>query len=132
MELGQQKINMNNHFETKDGINIEDFKKVNPKLITVWGWFVNYCAKHGLECCITSIIAPKTANSISSTHLEGRAIDARSSGFNDDQKLDCIHFMEENCGKLGAYSPDGIQRVIIHHDVGYGPHFHMQVYRGDE
>lgn len=118
-------------FKLKDSLEISDLQKVDPKLLIVLGWFVKFCGLHNLECCLTSIIAPKTPLSVSDTHPEGRAFDARTNSWKDDQIHDAIEYLEANCGQMGAILKDGTKKVAVYHDIGYGFHLHCQVFKED-
>lgn len=64
----------------------------------------------------------------SKTHQEGRAFDMRSLGWSDEQKNKFMDHFKLKFGHLGALSVrTGKPNFIVHHNVGHGPHFHVQI-----
>lgn len=81
-------------------------------------WYVLKNFKIELE--ITSIFRPKTTDS--GIHSCFRAIDFSSHGFSPEQIEEVYNYVNDKYpyGK-------GELKTLIHHDVGQGPHFHLQI-----
>ena len=119
----------NKSFEIKEGNDAKDMQYMTWKMFIVWGHFVNFAETKKLPVVITNIIH-KFAVSKSNTHPEGRAIDASTRGWTDQDIEDCERYMYEKAGKYGAVSfSTGKPRVLYYHDAGLGSHFHLQVSR---
>lgn len=109
---------------------VTDLQQVQPLLLVVLGWFVHFCDSHELHCEVTNIFG-KFAVSKSDTHPEGRAFDASVRGWSKQDVDDCLQFMDDKAGRLGAFSAsDQKQRVVVYHNVGLGNHLHFQIQRG--
>lgn len=110
----------------KDGVDVNDLKKVSPNLLIVLGYYVLFCKSKNLRCCITSI-SDFVEGRVSETHEKGRAFDASVTFWKMSDVNDCINFMNEKVGHLGAISKkDMVQRVVVFH-MGTAEHFHFQV-----
>lgn len=119
------------YFKLKGGSGcvLYDLTRLRPEALRVLSYFVQYCNNEGLPAEITNITG-KFAQSKSNVHPEGRGFDASTREWTARQVFKCIRYMTEKCGHLGAYSAsDGKQRLVIHHDIGLGEHFHFQVAR---
>ena len=116
-----------------DDIVLEDLMLLNPKVLIVLGHFLTYAETNNLPRVITSIKSDRGhVVSTSTTHEEGRAIDMSSAGWSKEDIDGLIAYLDWEVGHLGAISASDLkQRVVIHHDSGSGPHFHLQVSRGE-
>lgn len=115
------------YFTTKPEVDMEDFKQMKPLLIVVFGYFLQFCAENKINPNLTHILGDLHVSK-SRTHSEGRAFDVSTRGWTAKQIDDCIVYMNDKVGHLGAYSAsDGKQRVIVRHDAGMGDHFHCQI-----
>jgi len=93
------------------------------------GFYLMFCESRGLPCQVTNI-SHKFLQSQSETHPDGRAFDGSIKGWTDRDIQECIDYMEQNAGHLGAFSASDLkQRVVIFHDVGLGEHLHFQTKR---
>jgi hypothetical protein len=109
-------------------VDPEEFLGLDWKLYIVIGYFKLFCEKNKLECCLNSI-KEFISGRISKSHEEGRAFDASTKQMTQEQIDNCISFMNEKVGFLGAYSKsDKKQRVVIYHNSGNGYHLHFQVH----
>lgn len=120
---------MNKNFNIKEGNEANDMMFLAPKMFIVWGYFLMFANSRNLPVNITNIIH-KFSVSTSNTHPDGRAIDASTSGWSASDINDCIEFVVEKAGELGAISKiGGKPNVIYYHNAGLGDHFHLQVSR---
>ena len=114
----------------KKGVDATDWSRTNPNLKILFDWFVLWCKSEGIEVVVTSIIRPRIEGiSKSDTHSEGRAFDARSTDFDEEQRERMIAECNKRFASCGAISKDGIVRPVVWHDSGLGEHFHFQVRR---
>jgi hypothetical protein len=115
------------YFEVKDGVPLDGIRNLCPEILLVFAQYVAFCHGSHLPCIITNF-TEVLEKSKSKTHGEGRAFDSRVSGWKSSEINDCVRFFDKKFGHLGAISAkDGIRRVCIAHDVGYGIHLHFQV-----
>jgi len=113
----------------KENVLVTDLQMIRPDLFIVLGYVSWWCFNNNLPCRVTSVI-DDVPQRVTKTHSQGRAIDVSTRGFGPKNISDLISFLEEKVGHFGAYSKsDGKQRVAIYHDVGMGPHIHIQVKR---
>lgn len=89
----------------------------------------------GIEAVVTeTVTTPEEDKSLdpprkSVSHQQGRAFDLRTAGWRLDQIKKFENHFVEKYGKHGAISPTtGQPNLIVHHQVGYGPHFHVQIH----
>ena len=123
---------MINHWDAKLHIDLNDMKKIHPCLAIVFYEFVLYCTTHGLPCKVSSI-TDNAPGRKSNTHATGRAIDISGRAHWKDDSFHrnrIIFHLNKKYGKAWGTSKDGKDpKVIIWHDAGTGPHFHMQCKR---
>jgi hypothetical protein len=117
----------------KDGVNPEDWKKVDPKLLIILDALVSYCDTMNLPIKITSIIRPKIEGvSKTDIHADGRAFDISLIGWTNSDARDCAHTINRTLN-TGAYSlKDGLEREVVFEDginAGQGRHLHLQCRR---
>ena len=113
----------------KQDVLITELQQVRPDMLVVLAYFSLFCWENNLEGVGTSVFEEITDRA-TKTHTEGRAVDVSVKGFGPRDITNCIEYLNENVGHLGAYSlSDGKQRVAVYHNVGLGPHIHLQVTR---
>ena len=106
---------------------VSELQQVRPDMLLVLAYFSMFCWKNRLHCVVTSVFE-EVIERASDTHKEGRGVDVSVRGFGPKDISDCIDYLNENVGHLGAYSfSDNQQRVAIYHNIGFGNHIHLQV-----
>jgi hypothetical protein len=117
--------------EHKEGVNPEDWKKVNPKLLVVVDYLISLCDNLNLPLKITSIIRPKIPGvSKSNTHGEGRAFDVSVNGWTDADIRNVVFMVNRNLNVGAISAKDGLEREAVYEDgktAGTAPHLHFQV-----
>lgn len=105
---------------------------LDPRVLVVLAQLFAFADARQLEVTITSIASGREHTAtVSQTHAEHRAIDVRSRGWPEQDKLDLVKYLNEKMGHHGAIGyKTGKRRVIIYEKnaVG-GEHFHLQVSR---
>ena len=115
-------------FHLKQGVDIQDLTKLTPNTLILFADFVSFCYRNKLPCVITSL-CEDVPGRISSTHREGRAFDASSGGWTDDEIGKCEKYFNEKFKDIAAISYiDNLPRACIYHKVN-GWHFHFQARR---
>jgi hypothetical protein len=114
----------------KDGVNPDDWTRVNAKLLILADYTVDYCKEHNLPLVFTSIIRPKIPGiSTTDIHSTGRAFDISVRGW---KLADILAYRDHVNDKftLGAISArDGKEREVVYEDgisAGKGAHLHIQ------
>lgn len=75
----------------------------------------------------TTLDEDQAVKRVSITHREGRAFDIRTRGWNDQQINKFRDYFNDKYLSLGAIGiSTGKPILIVHHDTGSGPHFHIQ------
>ena len=111
-------------FEVKDGVNINDLKKLNNKLLYMFGKVCGYCDTHNLPLTITSIFSDReNVKRKSNTHETFRAIDIRSRDWSEQQILDFETWCNIEFKEIAAIRKDGSTRAALYHNR----HIHLQV-----
>lgn len=114
----------------KDGVNPEDWNKVNEKLLIIIEAVINHCDLHILPLKITSIIRPKIPGfSKTETHSEGRAFDISLIGWTDADARDCCHVINNKLHVGAVSASDKQEREAVFEDgltAGKGRHIHFQ------
>lgn len=116
-------------FETKEDINLEDLKEMDPALLILLTRTFLFCSEFNLPCRITSIKSDrKNIKSSSKTHEQGRAIDISTKGWTEHLIHSFLYRMNRDYAEIAAISASDLKpRAAIYHDVGYGSHIHLQV-----
>ncbi len=116
-------------FRYKEDIDPKDLEMIQPALWILLTRTMLYCAEYKLPFVVTSIISDrKNINSKSRTHEEGRAIDISSKGWTESHIYRFQYHMNTWYSDIAAISAkDNEPRAVVHHDSGYGEHFHLQV-----
>lgn len=120
---------MDNLFNIKDDIVLEDLQRLTPAMWVVLTAVIMYTKRNNLPLTITSIISDRgQVNAVSKTHDQGRAVDIRIS---DWSKVHC----QKLCFTLNtqyhdiaaiSYSDRRPRCAILKKD-----HIHLQVRPGD-
>lgn len=74
----------------------------------------------------------KALGRVSKSHQTGRAFDLRTWNYSDEQLKKIYDYLMTNYGHLGAWTKLGNRQLVVHHDSGYGDHFHVQIDRSFE
>ena len=116
-------------FQCKEDIYLEDIKDLQPATWIIMTAFMLYANEHNLPCRITSLKSDREGiNSQSKTHEDFRAIDFTSHGWSDFHIKRIIYKINNDYSDIAAISASDLKpRAIIHHDIGHGSHFHLQV-----
>jgi len=126
-------IMLSTFFYCSEGIAITDLQRVSPRLIVVLGDLIENLHRRGMPPLkMTSIIRDKNSKikSASRTHQEGRAIDISIMGWDVEEADDIVHDFNSKYEDIAAISAsDGVPRLMLLHNSGYGPHIHIQVRR---
>jgi uncharacterized protein YcbK (DUF882 family) len=69
----------------------------------------------------------KKLKRVSSSHSEGRAVDIRTRDMKKEKIMALMQIFSEKFGHLGYLSKSGQRRLMVHHDSGHGPHFHLAI-----
>lgn len=75
---------------------------------------------------VTTLEEDKFLGRKSYTHNECRAFDMRTRDWTKEQIGKFKSHFEEAHGEHGAQNAKGFPMLIVHHDAGHGPHFHVQ------
>lgn len=117
----------------EDAANYDD---LTPSAKIVFNDMIDYCAKKNQTFLISSFISTVTEDDalerVSSAHREGRAFDLSITTWSDEQKKEFVRYYNNDSmlKTLGAYSlSDNVQRLVVHHNSGFGDHIHVQVKR---
>lgn len=115
----------------KPGVDIKDFKWLTRQCEILFVAAMRYCHEHKLPMRITSMVSDrKDVVSKSSTHQEGRAFDLSVHGWEKDNIIDFVEWMNHNYKNIAAISShDLVPRAAIYHNTGNGYHIHCQVRR---
>lgn len=107
-----------------------DLKYISPKLMIVFGYFCSYAIRHKLPVVITNVLE-KFSVSTSNTHPEGRALDISVKNWSEEDIETVQKYMQATVEEdFGAISAKTLKpNVIVYHNAGLGPHFHIQVSR---
>lgn len=118
-------------FYCKDGVALTDIQRVDPRLIMVLGDLMQHTIERKMPPIqITSMVRSESSKikSASKTHQQGRAIDISIKGWDVLEADDIVSEFNDKYRDIAAISSrDGIPRLMICHNVGYGPHIHIQV-----
>lgn len=115
--------------EFKDGVDINDLKKLQPAMWQILSFAVCYCAEYRLPLVITSLINDRDGVKASSkTHEQGRAIDISVAGWTDQHIHRFCFQVNAKFFDIAALSASDMKpRAAIYHNSGYGDHIHLQV-----
>lgn len=115
-------------FIKKPDVEWEDMSYMSAKLLIAFGWLNLFAEQRGLGPVKITNIIRKFPQSVSDTHPEGRALDFSIRGWTQED-IETIELqMRLQCEELAAISKQtGEPRLILFHNVGLGPHGHLQV-----
>lgn len=77
----------------------------------------------------TTIEEDQALNRVSDSHRTGRAFDISARGWSEAQIQAFIDYFTDKYGHMGALNYKGEESLIVFHDSGTGPHFHVQLHR---
>jgi hypothetical protein len=104
----------------KPGLNPIELTMLKPQLLHVLGYVANLITEvYRKDAVITSILRVKGIDI--GVHSTGRAVDVRSIDLTSAQILNVVSKVNSEFSRL-----DG-KPTCIHHDIGLGMHFHLQV-----
>ena len=119
------------YYTCKSDVDHNDLMYLNPILLQLYASFCLYAHTRGLPVNVTSIIHDRgDIQTVSTTHEDGRAIDVSSKGWTTVEVNKAEKHFNETFRSIGAISySDGVSRAMVHHDSGFGAHFHLQIRR---
>ena len=126
--------NLKKWIKTNEGIKFDDLQYIDPRLLSVIAELNLFCARHGENLVITSIVRSPKQDEIlgakSTTHSSGRAVDVSirywKPGFAFKVSKH-LNKMFSNIGAIGASSGERKLVVIHNNHDGKGKHMHIQV-----
>ena len=135
---GTNNEHLKQSFRYAKDVNPVDFLKLDPRIIEMIGGVAKFCKENKITFMITSAIRSpernKEVKSVSSTHVDGRAVDFSIKaywGWTPKLIKNLEKYIEKRYGEYGLYGPLQKQKVIVIHDAGNGSglHAHLQVSR---
>jgi hypothetical protein len=118
----------------KTDLNYQGFSKLHPKMQEVAEFAIDRALMLGVENpviteTLTTSEIDKALGRVSVSHQQGRAIDFRTWNMKDEQMRTLAQGLWLNYGDLGAFNKLGQRQLVVYHDIGKGPHFHIQLDR---
>ena len=118
----------------KSEYNYEGFSKLHPKMQEVAKFAIDTALSLDItEPVITETLTTKEIDKalgrVSSSHSEGRAIDFRTWNLEEYQLKDLYRILNAEYKHIGAITKLGTRQLVVFHDIGRGPHFHIQLDR---
>jgi len=111
-------------FEVKEGVEINDMKKLHVNVLCMFSEICRYCESRNMPVTITSIFSDrKDVKRVSNTHETGRAIDLRTMDWSETEILDLETWCNITFAEIGAISHSGGVRAALYHSR----HLHIQV-----
>jgi hypothetical protein len=112
----------------------QGFSKLHPKMQEVAEFLIDEALRIGVtEPIITETLTTKEIDKalgrVSSSHSEGRAIDFRTWNLEEYQLKDLYRILNAEYKHIGAITKLGTRQLVVFHDIGKGPHFHIQLDR---
>lgn len=107
-------------------------RRMNIKAVELLCEMLRWCQVRGIDPVVTETVTTigedNALKRVSSTHREGRAFDIRTRGWIKKDIEDFMAHFNDKHWSLGAISAKtGKPNLIVHHDAGTGPHFHVQL-----
>lgn len=107
-------------------------RRMNIKAVELLCEMLRWCQVRGIDPVVTETVTTigedNALKRVSSTHREGRAFDIRTRGWLKKDIEDFMAHFNNTHWSLGAISAKtGKPNLIVHHDAGTGPHFHVQL-----
>lgn len=111
----------------KHGVNPIELLGIHANVYILLAHLRYFAERYELPVEITSIRTCEV-DRISTTHLEGRAVDVSVRGWDTKLVEEVVLEMNTIYAHIAAISlSDGVPRSAVYHDAGNGPHFHLQV-----
>ncbi len=112
----------------KPGVCWEDLKEVNANLFVLLTHYILFCNLHDLPCTITSIKSDTIKGvRVSSSHRDGRALDVSTKNWPEHLISSFVANTNIQYKDIAAISARDLQpRAAVYHDIGLGPHIHLQ------
>jgi len=116
----------------KSQINFDGFSKMHPKMQEIAKYAIDQALILGVKDPIitetlTDATKDKALGRVSSSHSQGRAIDFRTWNLNESQLKSLNALLTAKYGHIGAITKLGTRQLVVFHDIGLGPHFHIQI-----
>lgn len=107
--------------------------KLHPLLVMIMGEMIAWAWTQRLPTVITETFTTLDEDlalkRTSSTHREGRAFDMSTAGWPKASIDQFIEIFSKKYSGLAALGASGQPVLILHHDSGFGDHFHVQIAR---
>lgn len=75
----------------------------------------------------TTLELDKALGRVSKSHSEGRAFDMRTWNMKPEQIKTLAGVLNAKYGAIGAINKLGQRQLVVYHDIGLGPHLHVQL-----
>lgn len=135
--INQKEVDMNQildrkFFKTESAY--QGFSKLHPKMQEVAKFAIDTALSLGVENpviteTLTTSELDKALGRVSVSHQQGRAIDLRTWNMSEEQLSTLAYELHMKYGGIGAWTRIKTRQLIVHHDSGYGDHFHIQLDR---
>lgn len=108
------------------------YEKLHPKTKEVAEFLIDEALRLGvMEPIITETFTTtehdKALGRVSSSHSEGRAFDFRTWNLTEDQLKALYDSLNAEYKHIGAITKLGTRQLVVYHDIGKGPHMHIQL-----
>jgi hypothetical protein len=118
----------------KTDFNFQGFPRLHPQMQEVATFLIDYALRIGvIDPVITETFTTKEIDKalgrVSASHSEGRAIDFRTWNLKPDQLKSIYDALNGEYKHIGAITKVGTRQLVVYHDIGKGPHFHVQLDR---
>lgn len=118
------------YFKTQ--ANFDGFSKMHPKMQEVAKFAVETALELGVELpmiteTFTDATKDKALGRVSMSHSQGRAIDFRTWNLTEAQLKKLVQELENQYDFIGAINKLGKKQLVVYHDIGLGPHLHIQL-----
>lgn len=118
----------------KTDFNFQGFSKLCPKMQEIAKYAVDQALILGVKDpmiteTMTTTEIDKALGRVSDSHSQGRAIDFRTWNLTPSQLKSLNGLLTAKYGSIGAITKLGTRQLVVYHDIGLGPHFHIQLDR---
>jgi len=118
------------YFKTQ--ANFDNFAKMHPKMQEVAEFAIETALELGAELpmiteTLTTAELDKALGRVSQSHNQGRAIDFRTWNLTELQLKKLVQELENKYDFIGAINKFGKRQLVVYHDIGLGPHLHIQL-----
>lgn len=118
------------HFKSQ--VNFDGFSKMHTKTQEVAKFAIDTALELGVELpmiteTFTDAVKDKALGRVSMSHSQGRAIDFRTWNLTDVQLKKLVQELENQYDFIGAINKLGKKQLVVYHDIGLGPHLHIQL-----